>query len=275
MDRVDSGFTRRLFMPSPFPGMDPYLERFWRDVHSSLITYARDSIQDRLPTDLIARIEERVFVETPDGPGRSMHPDVRVVERPGRAAPGAALDGVAVAEPEVVFVSDEPVTETFVEIREAGSGRRVITSIEFQSPTNKLPGPGQDLYLQKEKDLRRANVSLVEVDLIRTGRRLLAGSPYSIPDPQRTAYVACGRRGWEPFRLEVYRMSIRERLVAIRIPLRQTDPDVPLDLQTLVDQAYLHGRYELGFNYRQPPDPPLAPDDSAWMNELLRARGLR
>ncbi len=28
-------------MPSPFPGMDPYLESHWRDVHHSLITYTR------------------------------------------------------------------------------------------------------------------------------------------------------------------------------------------------------------------------------------------
>ncbi|MDP6502539.1 MAG: DUF4058 family protein [Planctomycetota bacterium] len=26
-------------MPSPFPGMDPYLEYFWRDVHTALTVY--------------------------------------------------------------------------------------------------------------------------------------------------------------------------------------------------------------------------------------------
>ncbi len=67
-------------MASPFPGMDPYLERFWSDVHARLVTYACDQLQERLPPDLIARMQERIYVETPEGPGRSMHPDVSVVE---------------------------------------------------------------------------------------------------------------------------------------------------------------------------------------------------
>src|SRR5256885_6518067 len=49
---------------SPFPGMDPYLEARWGDVHQSLITYARDALQPNLPPDLRARVEERVFVQT-------------------------------------------------------------------------------------------------------------------------------------------------------------------------------------------------------------------
>ncbi|MBI3270368.1 MAG: DUF4058 family protein [Planctomycetes bacterium] len=32
-------------MPSPFPGMDPCLEQHWRDVRSSLISYARDQLR--------------------------------------------------------------------------------------------------------------------------------------------------------------------------------------------------------------------------------------
>ena len=41
-------------MASPFPGMDPYLERFWRDVHARLIIYAADQLQENLPSDLRA-----------------------------------------------------------------------------------------------------------------------------------------------------------------------------------------------------------------------------
>lgn len=51
-------------MKSPFPGLDPYLEARWGDVHQSLITYTRDTLQPNLPEDLRARVEERVFVET-------------------------------------------------------------------------------------------------------------------------------------------------------------------------------------------------------------------
>jgi hypothetical protein len=257
--------------------MDPYLERYWRDVHASLVTYARDQLQGRLPTDLIARMEERVFVETPERVGRGMHPDVRIVERARSSKPATvAATGIAVAEPELVYFSpDEPVTEAYIEIIEARSGHRVVTVIEFLSPTNKLPGPGQELYLQKEQELRQARVSLVEVDLVRSGRRILVGSPSSIPEPARTAYVACVRRGWQANPLEIYRLPLRERLAGLRIPLRETDADVPLDLQTLVDQAYRNGRYELELDYRQLPDPPLETADASWADELLRSQGRR
>jgi len=264
-------------MASPFPGMDPYLERFWSDVHARLVTYACDQLQERLPSDLIARMQERIYVETPEGPGRSMHPDVRVVEQ-GRGQTGmaTALNGIAVAEPEIVVVSsDEPITETYLEIVEARSGHRVITGIEFLSPTNKTPGPGQELYLQKEKELRQARVNLVEIDLVRSGRRILGGALHPLPDSQKTAYVVCVRRARETNQYEVYWLSLRERLNAIRIPLRESDADVALDLQALIDQAYRHGRYEQEFDYRQPPEPPLNAEDAAWADELLRSRGLR
>src|ERR1700676_2877218 len=68
-------------MPSPFPGMDPYLEAHWRDVHASLIIYARDALQGVLPSALRARVEESVLLETPRGLGdHPLFPDVRVVE---------------------------------------------------------------------------------------------------------------------------------------------------------------------------------------------------
>ena len=50
-------------MKSPFPGMDPYLERHWLDVHGSLNLYIRDELQPQLPADLAARMEESVYVE--------------------------------------------------------------------------------------------------------------------------------------------------------------------------------------------------------------------
>ncbi len=67
-------------MRSPFPGMDPYLEQFWGDVHHRLITYLSDAIQKQLPGDLRARVDERVYVEPEDGNGRRIVPDVRIVE---------------------------------------------------------------------------------------------------------------------------------------------------------------------------------------------------
>ena len=111
-------------MASPFPGMDPYLEQFWRDVHASLIIYARDQLQGNLPSDLRARVEERVVVEPGVGEDRSVYPDIRVVERGrGRSAAVATDVDIAVLEPVTLRLENEPMTETFIEIIDVGSGR--------------------------------------------------------------------------------------------------------------------------------------------------------
>src|SRR5436305_4085646 len=115
-------------MASPFPGMDPYLEQFWGDIHHTLITYARDQLQGALPGDLRARVEERVFVESPHSPERNMYPDIRVVERGrlGSRGPAARIGGVAVAEPLRIRLPDEPVTQGYIEILDLATGRRVV-----------------------------------------------------------------------------------------------------------------------------------------------------
>src|SRR5919202_354010 len=118
-------------MPSPFPGMDPYLEAHWRDVHARLIIYARDALQGELPGGLRARVEERVLLETPAGLGQHpLYPDVRVVEYARRRQtererhPAA---GVAVAEPRRVLIGPESATEPFLQIIDYESGNRVVT----------------------------------------------------------------------------------------------------------------------------------------------------
>src|SRR5262245_54237483 len=107
-------------MKSPFPGMDPYLEQHWRDVHSSLVIYARDQMQPFLPGDLFARVEERVYVENEDAEPRSIAPDVRVVEHARGGGVAVAVEGAVETDaPLIIEVRDEPLTEKFIEIREA------------------------------------------------------------------------------------------------------------------------------------------------------------
>src|SRR5208283_3932429 len=89
-------------MKSPFPGMDPYLEQFWPDLHARLILYACDQIEEQLPGNLIARVEERVVLETEEDP-HAVIPDVKITERPGRGIPGGAVASQAVViEPVIV-----------------------------------------------------------------------------------------------------------------------------------------------------------------------------
>lgn len=262
-------------MESPFPGMDPYLQQYWRDVHHSLITYARDQLQPNLPTELRARVEERVFVESEETEYRAFYPDVHVVERGARPQPvPAPKSDVAVDDPLVIHLDDEPLSQGYIEIIDAGSGSRVITVIELLSPSNKAPGEGQDLYLQKQREVRAARASLVEVDLTRGGRRVMTLPPERIPPSHRTTYQVCVQRGWAQQKVEVYRAPLDRRLPVIRVPLRETDPDALLDLQALIDQCYRNGRYD-DLNYQAQPAPPLDSHDAAWADELLRSKGLR
>jgi len=262
-------------MKSPFPGMDPYLESHWRDVHHRLVTYACDQLQPRLPAELRARVEERVFVEAEESEVRVVYPDVYVVEHGKPPEPGTvAVSDIPIAEPLVVHAPDEPFTQGYIEIIDAASGNRVITSIEFLSPANKFPGDGRELYLRKQREARAARVSLVEIDLIRAGDRVFSFPPQRLPASHQTTYQVCVRRGWKIAEFEVYRAPLTERLPVIGIPLRQTDPDAPLDLQALVDQCYRNGRYD-DLDYKAEPNPPLDPPDAAWAEQLLKSKGLR
>ena len=166
-------------------------------------------------------------------------PDVRVVERGVRDEPTLrASNGIALAEPLVVHLEqDEPVHQGFIEIIDLALGRRVVTVIEILSPSNKLPGPGRELYLKKQEELRLGGASLVEINLNRRGSHVLMAPLSKLPDGKSTPYAACVRRAWKPSELDYYPLPLRERLPAIAIPLRREDPIVALDLQSIFDEC--------------------------------------
>ncbi len=263
-------------MPSPFPGMDPYLEPFWGDVHQRLITYASDQLQTFLPGDLRARVEERVFVESRLGYERKIYPDIRVVER-GRGGNVALLQKpkVALPEPFILQLPPDPVTESYLEIIDLSSGKKVVTAIEVLSPTNKTSGSGQDLYQQKQKEFLDGRVNLIEIDLLRAGNWVLSVPLGSIPESCRTTYRVLVRRGCRPGQAEIYPIALSQRLPTIKIPLRPKDADVPLDLQALIDQCYRNGGYDDDLDYGHLPHPPLTPDEAGWIGQLLQTHRSR
>jgi hypothetical protein len=261
-------------MNSPFPGMDPYLERSWGDVHSRLITASSSALNGVLPEDLVARVEERVVVDCIDyARPRAIYPDVRVYNDPygPQSTTVVASPASRIAQPIVLELDAEEHTETFIAILDP-SGGRLITVIEFLSPSNKLPGENRDAYVQKRTELARAGVNLVEVDLIRAGswRELLR--PTVAPRDAETAYRAIVRRGNTPRRVELYRIPLRERLPDIPIPLRPADADATLELQPILDQVYRDGRHDRT-RYDQPCQPPMESTDAEWASEQLRAAG--
>ncbi len=256
-------------MKSPFPVMDPYLESRWSDVHQRLCTYACDQMQEQLGGDLIARLGERLVVESLLDERRTIYPDVRVVEHGLEGIELSSSAGsTAVAEPLVIKVGGDPEPQAYIEIIEPDSGR-LITVVEFLSASNKLSGDGRQKYQQKQRELYEARVNLVEIDLLRAGPRVFLLPEVQFPPGTKAAYFACVFRGYRPEEFELYPISLREKLPAIRIPLRQGEPDIALDLQQLIDHAYTKGRYDRT-NYQQPCMPPLQGEDAAWADQMIR-----
>lgn len=265
-------------MPSPFPGMDPYLEAHWGDVHTSLVTYVRDALQESLPSPLRARVEERVVLEMADQWGSPIYPDIRVIEhhhRPGVRGPAAASTTTTISEPLLVEAERDPPTERSVEIVDPGTGNRVVTVIEILSATNKMLGAGMQQYLRKQRHVLNSQTNLVEIDLLRSGEHVLAFTIDHIPPEHRTWYMVCVRRVTNRPMAEVYPIPLQVPLPTIKIPLRPTDADVQLNLQALIERAYRLGGYDGDLNYAVPPDPPLIGDDEVWADQLLREKGLR
>jgi hypothetical protein len=250
--------------------MDPYLEAFWPDVHATLITHSRSLIQRQLGgSGLIARVEERLIVESPFERPHSRRGDVvlsdvdpRTVDRlTTRGGEGA----VAVAEP--IVVPAEAMPQRSIAITD-GLGGEVVTVIEFVSPSNKLAGDGREQYLRKQYECVHANVNLVEIDLVRAGRRVVHYPEERMTPEMRATYLICTFRAVGDKRYEIYPIRLDQKLPTIRIPLRYNDADVTLDLQAALNQTYEDGAYDR-IDYARPCAPPLVGPDLEIASRLL------
>ncbi len=258
---------------NPFPGMNPFLQARWRDVHLALLGYIRETLSEELPEELSVRAEERVEVA---GGDKEYVPDLAIVEdwrggfppvwRPEQRDPTSV-----VTEP--IIVPAEPAPARWLEIR--GAEEELVTVIELLSPWNKTDQGGRE-YLRKQQDFLAAGVNLVEIDLIRGGQHVLAVDAEAFDRPAGADYLVCVARQQVGYanRREVYPCSMREPLPTIRVPLRAGDPDVPLALQPFIDRVYRTGRYWKA-DYRQKLKPPLRPEDAVWVDERLTAAGLK
>lgn len=255
-------------MESPFPGMDPYLERHWLDVHTKLVAYAADELNRVLPETLVARTEERVAVESDGVLGRMIGPDVRVFSP---ASADASDAGPAVDAPFKLVLDLDPVIERFIRILDESG--QLVTVIEFISPTNKS-GPGLEAYREKRGELITAGVHLVEVDLVRQGDWRALLRPHVCP-PDAVAPYRVTIRSPPGTAVYLYPTHLDDKLPDVPVPLRPGDPRVTLPLQRLVGAVYANGRYGRTIDYRQPCDPPLDGQDASLAEEILRRAGKR
>jgi hypothetical protein len=259
---------------NPFPGMNPFFEQQWRDAHTSLITYLRDALQERLPPDLTIRAEEEVVTLGLGERATTYRPDVQVREpwtlkEPAVSEVAAAPPPILATEPIRVFLDEE--TERWLEIRDTTG--RLITVLELLSPSNKLEAMERERYDRKRRSFMSGAVNLLEIDLVRQGASVFPQAIRNVLNQAGACYGVCVFRAAQPATREVYPIRLRERLPAIRVPLRASDADVIADLQPLIDQCHERGRYHL-LNYRLELEPPLAPEDALWANQLLREHHL-
>jgi hypothetical protein len=174
-------------MDSPFPGMDPYLESHCGDVHTRIVMYVCDQIQEELPSDLVARVEESVTVDMAEE-SRMVAPDVLVSETPAAEMIPKTSGAATVAEP-LVVLEEVPQTARHVKIVDLSHGEQVVTVIEVLSPTNKMTMAGREEYRRKQREYILAGVNLVEIDLLRRGQHVLSAAWELIPPEKRRTYM--------------------------------------------------------------------------------------
>lgn len=262
-------------MASPFPGMDPYIEtqRNWSDFHIDLATEIRARLNLEIQPDYYATAVTYVaydVIEITSKELRSIYPDIGVW-RSGNALPEGG-------SPQLVSIIDRPQAQSAVkletslrlanvEVRESSSDT-LVTSIEILSPINKRPGTERQKYLRKRLELLRSEVHVLEIDLLRAGER----SPLEIVPPPAPYYVTLGRADHRPI-IDIWAIQLDSRLPIVPVPLYAPDPDVPLDLGSVVRSVYERGAYATRIDYRQPvPPPSLDKEQAAWVEKLLHTQ---
>ena len=261
-------------MPSPFPGMDPFLEdpAIWPDVHNSLIAGIRDVLGPLLRPRYVVRLEERTYLSEIEGLVFLGRPDISVHAGSGSARP----TGESASEPAgpggvltVEVPTPDRVHETYIEVR-AARGGEVVTVLEVLSPANKLGGEGRRLYESKRLSVLASRTSLVEIDLIR------AGEPMTVfgADSKSDYRILVSRSDRRP-RAELRLFSIRDPIPRFSLPLLPGDTEPEVDIGDILASLYDRASYDLTIDYARDSVPHLAEPDRLFVDDLLRRAGHR
>jgi hypothetical protein len=232
-------------MPSPFPGMDPYLEgELWSNFHNQLAVEIARNLTPKLVPRYVAVTEKYQNVVGPEEIGITLGPE-------------SVIPDVTIS-----------INHVWVKILDL-SNRLLVTAIEVLSPTNKK-GHGRRKYLKKRRRLLLSQAHLMEIELLRSGHRV----PMADPLPDAAYFIFLCRAGQRPA-TQVWPVPLDQALPIVTVPLLKGDPDVGLNLQQVFDAVFDLGGMAYLIDYGKPPDVPLAPDWAGWADDLLRAAGMR
>jgi hypothetical protein len=259
-------------VPSPFPGIDPYLEAqgHWVGLRQGFTTYCCDALNDLLPESYVATLGARLHrVALTPREVKQILPDIATLREKRKPVRGSAqtkpAGGTLTLEPVTIplpRVSME-VRDVWIEILRLPK-RKPIAVIEVLSPTNKT-GDGFAEYRVKRRKTIRQKVHLVEFDFLLGGQRL----PMERPLPRGDYYAMVARAESRPD-CEVYAWTIRDSLPRIPIPLVRPDPDAILDLGSVFATAYERGWYTCLIDYTAPLAIVKKTEDRAWAEQIAR-----
>jgi hypothetical protein len=227
-------------MPSPFPGMDPYLEdaKLWPPFQHQFVACLYQILLPGLVDRYRARVGQRLYVTE---------------------------------MPLFTSVIREEHLEEYIEVRQRSDGR-LVSLIDIASPVNKTAARGRSAYLDKRREGRAQGASLVEIDLVLQGQPLLDYSRDGLPDWDYDVTVT---RCTQPERYEIYTATLQKRLPRFKLPLAADDRDTVVDLQAVFARCYDQGGFGGQIDYKKDPPVKLADEDRRWLDELLTQQKLR
>lgn len=245
-------------MPSPFPGMDAYLEGGeWMSFHAEFCVEIARQLRPKLRPRYIAQPIKRIVTDDgltitsgTDWETKNMFPDAGLAQISPTPLPAGGSE-LAIAEPSLraATVMPEQVPQYAVEIRDV-EGRQLVTLIELLAPANKQ-GEGYDEYITKRRRVLLSSVHLLEIDLLRKGQRV----PMRQPLPDSPYFIFLSRAEQRPI-TEIWAIGLEQRLPVVPVPLLLDDAEVPLDLSSAFTSVYDSVGYDLLIDYTQRPDMP-------------------
>jgi hypothetical protein len=220
--------------------MDPYLEGSeWVSMHVELSSEIARQLAPQLRPKYVVRMTRQCMTEV--------------------------LDDRAITAADIY--PDKRVPQVSIEIRDVAH-RDLVTAIEVLSPTNKR-GEGYQEYLDKRGRVLLSPAHLIEIDLLRSGRRV----PMQEPLPPAPYLVFVSRAERRPL-VEVWPIYLQNRLPAISVPLLAGDADMTCDLQLALTTVYDTLSYDLSIDYTRPPEVPLDGPDAEWAATVLCDAGI-
>ncbi|GAA6621346.1 DUF4058 family protein [Scytonema sp. NUACC26] len=260
-------------MPSPFPGIDPYLEQptFWSSFHSRLIIAIADAIEPQLGSQYYVEVETRTYQsdDTEDGLLIGIPDTIIFSDRSDNSTEEQIIasdrsTATQIRPERVEIPMPFAVNERYLEVREILTDD-VITVIELLSPKNKRSGDGRTAYEKKRRAILGSSTHLVELDLLRGGKPMAILGMRST-----TAYRILISRSDRRPTADLYSLTLQQKLPTFPIPLKPNEEEPLVPLQDIFNGVYDRARYSTRIDYRQPiPPPALSTIDREWVAKLL------